>query len=185
MLLIFPNPYTPPINPVLSFIRMINSDNYQENLNLKIKPLFNSKLSLPLENIVFNEKSGKENSSLESLFFDKSKTLKANVKALLDDICRRESLNLHLLDNIDDDISKQNTKLMNIESLRTHYDFEEQKEISNKKLKLDGNILELNKEKRKEYLECWRDLMFMRKYLMSSLREYWDLVKRRGMLGES
>lgn len=40
----------------------------------------------------------------------------------------------------------------------------------------------LEQEKRKEELECWRDLMFLKKYLLSSLKEYWDLVKRGEVL---
>ncbi len=75
----------------------------------KNKPFLHLKSSLPLENIVFNENSGKEKSHLENLFFDKTKTLKANVKALLDEISLREQLNSHLLNKIEDDISRQKT----------------------------------------------------------------------------
>jgi len=49
-------------------------------------------------------------------------------------------------------------------------------------MQLENNVLELEKEKRKEYLECWRDLMFLKKYLLSSLKDYWDLIKKRDVL---
>ncbi len=49
-------------------------------------------------------------------------------------------------------------------------------------LKLEDRVLDLEKEKRKEYVECWRDLMFLKKYVLSSLKDYWDLVKRRDLL---
>ena len=49
-------------------------------------------------------------------------------------------------------------------------------------MQLENNILELKKEKRKEYLECWRDLMFLKKYLLIAFKEYWDLTKRREVL---
>ena len=49
-------------------------------------------------------------------------------------------------------------------------------------MEFENNILELKKEKRKEYLECWRDLMFLKKYLLSAFKEYWDLIKKRDVL---
>ena len=30
------------------------------------------------------------------------------------------------------------------------------------------------KEKRQEYLSCWKDLMSLKKYLLSSLKDYWN-----------
>ena len=56
------------------------------------------------------------------------------------------------------------------------------KDIKNIKLQFENNLLSLREEKRKEHLECWKDLMFLKKYLMTALREYWDLVKRREVL---
>ena len=44
------------------------------------------------------------------------------------------------------------------------------------------DMLELEKEKRKEYLECWRDLMFLKKYLLASLKDYWDMTQKRKLL---
>ncbi len=55
-------------------------------------------------------------------------------------------------------------------------------EIKNMKTKIEGNVLELEKERRNEYLECWRDLMFLKKYLMVALKDYWELVKKREVL---
>ena len=49
-------------------------------------------------------------------------------------------------------------------------------------MQFENVILELEKEKRKEYLECWRDLMFLKKYLLSAFKEYWDLIKKREVL---
>ena len=49
-------------------------------------------------------------------------------------------------------------------------------------VQVEDKLLDLEQEKRKEKLECWRDLMFLKKYLMSSLKEYWDLVKRGAVL---
>ena len=43
-------------------------------------------------------------------------------------------------------------------------------------------VLELEKEKRREYLECWKDLMLLKEHLLSSLKDYWDLIKKRELL---
>ena len=49
-------------------------------------------------------------------------------------------------------------------------------------MQLEENVIELEQEKRKEYLECCRDLMFLKKYLLNAFKEYWDLFKRREIL---
>jgi hypothetical protein len=49
------------------------------------------------------------------------------------------------------------------------------KELNSTKMQLQNRVLEQEQEKRKEYLECWRDLMFLKKYLFIALKDYWDL----------
>jgi hypothetical protein len=61
-------------------------------------------------------------------------------------------------------------------------DFIFESSLSEAKDKIKSNVLELEREKRKEQLECWRDLMFLKKYLMVSLKDYWELERKRGML---
>ena len=58
----------------------------------KQKPFYHTDLTNTLENIVFKEKSTKEKGILEKVFYDKSKASKATVKALLNEIELRESL---------------------------------------------------------------------------------------------
>ena len=154
---------------------------YLENTP-KPRPFYHSDLRESLENIVLKEGSEKEKGILERVFSDKSKTLKATVKALLNEIELRERLNSHLLYKIDDEICEQHTDLMQLENLKVHYIFDRFMEVKNKKNQLEDNVLELEKEKRKEYVECFRDLMFLKKYLLTSLKDYWDLVKKRDLL---
>lgn len=155
-----------------------------ENPVLKIKPFYHSDLKNSLENIVFNKESEKEKGILERVFSNKSKTLKASVKAQFNEVELRETLNSHLLKKIDDEICRQNTYLMRLEDLKSHYLPDVSKAVNKTKMQLENNVLELEKEKRKEYLECWRDLMFLKKYLLSSLKDYWDLIKKREVLGQ-
>ena len=156
--------------------------NYWENSVLKPRPFYHTDLKTSLENIMFKEEPKKEKGLLEKVFSDKSKTLKSTIKALFNEVMLRERLNSHLLNNIDEDISKQNTHLDNLKNMKVHYSFDMFMELKNKQIQLENNVLELEKEKRKECLECWRDLMFMKKYLLASLKDYWDLSKRRNFL---
>jgi len=157
--------------------------NRHENLssNTKTRPFYHSDFKSSLESIVFKKTSEKEN-TLERFFFDKSKTSKATVKALLSEIELREMLNLHLLNKANEDISRQNNNLFSLKRIKYPLTFELSKEINKRIDHLQDNVLELEKEKRKEYLECWRDLLFLKKYLHTALKDYWDLVKKREIL---
>ena len=102
---------------------------------------------------------------------------------------------------MNDEISRHNTELMQLDNLKDHYPADltndeignliyfrsrfaccGSKEISESKAHIESKVLDLEKEKRKEQIECWRDLMFLKKYLMSSLKDYWELVKKREVL---
>ncbi len=143
------------------------------------KPFYHSDLKSSLENIVFDEDESSKKGIADRIFTDKTKTLKAGVKAMLAEIELRENLNTHLLNKINNGICRQKNL---IENIRISYNLESSKDIKNIKLQFENNLLSLREEKRKEHLECWKDLMFLKKYLMTALREYWDLVKRREVL---
>jgi len=156
--------------------------NYQNESVIELKPIYHTDLKASLDNLVLKEKPEQEKGLLERVFSDKTKNLKASVKALISEIKLRENLDKLLLNNIDDSICRQNTYLENLKGLKAHYQPEMFEKISKTKSQLESNILELENEKRKEYLECWRDLMFMKKYLHSALKDYWDLTKKRQLL---
>ncbi len=132
--------------------------------------------------VAFKDKRENEKGILGKIISEKGKTLKATIKALAYEIKLRETLDSHVLNKIGDDMSKQNTLLKNLINTKTGYSQELSREINDKKLRIENNCLELEKEKRKEYLECWKDLMFLKKYLHSALKDYWDLAKRRNVL---
>lgn len=166
--------------PDSKYLNSISND--FEITELKLRPFYHTNLQNTLENIVFKEKPEKEKGLLEKMFSDKSKTLKATVKALLEDIKLRESLDTHLIKNIDDEICRQHTTLIQLNNLKFTYIWDQFMDICKIKIKFENNALELEKEKRKEYLECWRDLMFLKKYLLTALKDYWDLIKKREVL---
>lgn len=146
------------------------------------RAFYHTDLMSNLEGIVFTAQPKKNDSALERLLSDKTKTLKATIKALFDEISLREKLDSHILHKIDDDICRQHTDLIQIKNLKPQYSLELAKNVYKQKMQLEDNVLELEKQKRSEYLECWRDLMFLKKYLLSSLKDYWDLIKKKQML---
>ncbi|MFC1692005.1 hypothetical protein ACFL1R_00695 [Candidatus Latescibacterota bacterium] len=89
---------------------MKNASNNPEHLyeisnhpELKPLPFYHTDLKNTLETIVSKEKPEKIR-LVEKLFSDKSKTSKATVKALLNEIELRENLDSHLLGSINEDI---------------------------------------------------------------------------------
>ena len=143
-------------------------------------PFYHTDLSSLLENIVLKEEP--EKGLLEKIITDKSKTLKVVVKNLLEEIEIRKTLDTHLLKKIEEDIFCQNTQLLTLNNLRFNYNIDWFKDIGKVRMKLEEHILGLTEEKRQEYLECWKDLMFLKKYLLMAFKEYWDLFKRREIL---
>lgn len=152
---------------------------YLENPALKPRHFYHTGFEDSLESIVFKEEPQVETGILERVFSDKRKNLKATVKALFNEIVLREKLDLFLLYRIDADMFRQSSYVDQLKRVAEHtYSFALFKDLSSTRMKLEGNVLDLEKEKRKEYLECWRDLSFLKKYLLSALKDYWDLSRR-------
>jgi hypothetical protein len=150
--------------------------------NQSLRPFYHTNLQNTLEGVSLKPLSQYEKGGLESVFSDKAKTSKAGVKALLDEIRLRETLDSHLITTIDDQICEQNTAVMQLDNLKVDYSPELAKHVDKRRTQLEANVLELEEEKRKEYLECWRDLMFLKRYLLSALKDYWDSAKKRDVL---
>ncbi len=153
-----------------------------ENTEIKLKPFYHTDLKSTLENIVFKEKPEKEKGIIDKIFSDKSKTLKTTVKSLLNEIELHENLDSHLLKKIDEEICRFHTHLMHLGNLKVQYFPDWFIDINKLKMQFEEDVIELEKEKRKEYLECWRDLMFLKKYLLVAFKEYWDLINKREVL---
>ena len=169
----------------MSYISSVYSNAVPGYLEISVsKPFFHTDLGKTLEGITLEPIPEKGQGIIERVFSDRTKTLKSGVKALLQEIELRESLDSHFIKKIDEEICRQHTEIMQLDNIKTQYALPElSKEIGKKRLQFESNVLELEKEKREEYLECWRDLMFLKKYLLRSLKDYWDLVKRREVLG--
>ncbi len=152
---------------------------YLQNQATNPRHFYHSEFEDGLEKIVLKEEPETEPGILGKVFSDRKKNLKATVKALFGEIALRERLNSFLLYRIDAEICRQHSYLDQLQVRAGHnYSLELFKDLSRTRIQLENNALDLEKEKRKEYLECWRDLSFLKKYLLSALKDYWDLSKR-------
>lgn len=129
-----------------------------------------------LEHLLIQENA--TDSPVTALFSDKSKTLKATVKELFDEIDRRKKLNSSLLGKINNEMCDNKTYLFEVEDVvNRRYESEDMK-FGRRRTQIEQRLLTLEQEKRKEYLEYWRDMMFLKKYLMGALADYWELEKK-------
>ncbi len=156
---------------------------FSNNPEKTTSPFAHKELKKSLEVIISNPKPKQKSCPLEDMFSDKAKTLKASVNALLEEIQLREDLNAFQFKKMNGEICRQHTELMQLENIRDCYPFDLTRDVDEAKAKIKTNVLELEREKRQEGLECWRDLMFLKKYLMVSLKDYWELARKRGVLG--
>lgn len=147
-------------------------------------PFTHKYLKNSLEDIVSQSNSKNKSGPLEDMLSDKVKSLKASVVALLEEIKLREDLNTSHLNKMNDEILNQHNELMHLENVKDCYPFDLVRDADEARVKIKDNVLELERELRSEGLECWRDLMFLKKYLMGSLKDYWELVRRRQVLGK-
>ncbi|KPJ98657.1 MAG: hypothetical protein AMJ60_07555 [Desulfobacterales bacterium SG8_35] len=151
----------------------------------KAVPFAHKELKKSLEAIVSESDPGPRRPVLEDMFTDKARTLKASVNALLEEIQLRQDLNTSHFNKMNDEICRQHTELMQLDNIRDSYPFDLTRDLDEAKARIKSNVLELEREKRQEGLECWRDLMFLKKYLMRSLKDYWELARRRNALSPS
>ena len=158
------------------------SQSYSKNPEKKSSPFYHKELVKSLEAVTADSKSDNPSNALENMISDKAKTLKSSVNAILEEINLRENLNKYQSKEIDEELCRQRTKLMQYTTLKYQFPGGLNRTATEAKSQIQSTVLELAKEKRKEQLECWRDLMFLKKYLMVSLKDYWELVRRRSAL---
>ena len=156
---------------------------YLENSVLKPRNFYETGMEESLESIVLNKEPEKEKGLVDKVFSDKGRTLKATVKALFNEIITREKLDSELLKKIDSEICNADSYLEQIHFLtKRQYTPDLELAFSRRRTQLEARTLELEKEKRHEYHECWKDLMFLKRYLLSALKDYWNIGGRRSFL---
>lgn len=123
-----------------------------------------------------------ENISINTILRDKTKTLKSTVKELLNEIELRKNLGNQILKQIDYDIIRTHNYLEQVKFF-TERSYTPDTNWSKRRTSLESQMFDLEKEKRAEELNSWKDLMTLRKYLMVSLSEYWLAFRKNQFLG--
>lgn len=152
---------------------------YLENSVLKLRPFYHTDFDKSIEKIVLDEPEEPKGLA-DRIFSDKTKTLKSTVKALFNEINLRERLDSLLLYRIDEDVCKCRTYLHEVKFLNNSYTLNP--DLTGRRTKLENQIFQLEQEKRKEYLECWKDLFMLKKELLLGLKDYWLISKRKSAL---
>ena len=169
-------PYTSYLNIPLNLSLM-----ELNNLKLDYEYLLNSNSKKTIGNPLFSKNRSK-NSLLEQIISDKTKILKSTITELLSEITQRELINNDISDKIDQEIFSQKNNLQILRQKGFGYAFDNLLTRQRLESQLEDSIQDLEQEKRKERVECWRDLMNLKKDLLSAFREYWNLAKRRELL---
>jgi len=144
---------------------------------------YNTGFSETLEKIVSKENNKTPDNFPDRIILDKSKTTKATIKALLNEVLLRKKLNSELTSRIDSDLCDTHSNLEQILTVTARdYEGSLTSNLNRRKTQLESQSIDLEKEKRQEYVTCWRDMMFLKKYLLSALKDYWNANSSKSFL---
>ncbi len=156
---------------------------YWKSSAFKPRNFYDTGMETDLEKIVLEDDIMQEDSATGiKVFADKGKTLKSTIKALFNEILTREMLNDVLLKKIDSDTRRTETYLHEIRGL-TVRDYSRQfADTEKRRTQLDGRLMDLEKQRRDEYLQCWKDLGQLKKYVLLNLRDFWNLKNKSSFM---
>jgi len=122
-----------------------------------------------------------DNPETGTLLPDKTKSLKTLVDTINLEIDGRSAMQQGIMEKIEYDMMKCSNYLLEIKSFATRY----HPNVGKRRTSIEHDILNLEREKRMEETACWRDLIFLKKDLFATLKEYWDAVNREKLLSET
>lgn len=156
---------------------------YSENSLLRPRNFYETGLEESLEKIVMYDEPEQERGLVDRVFSNKNRTLKATIKAMFNEVLTREHLNSVLLKDIDSEICKTGSYLEQIRDVtKRQYTPDLEIALSRRRTQLESRLMDLDKEKRQEYLTCWKDLAYLSKGLLTALKDYWDMSHKAGFM---
>ena len=157
---------------------------YADNSLLTPRHFYQTGFEDTLEEIVKDIQAAPAQGYLDGMLGDKKRTLKAVVKSLFNEIQSREQLSTILLGKINEEILNSHTYLHEIRDLTSRsYSMDLALNLGRRRTQLEDRIIGLEKQKQEESLTCWRDLMQIRRYLLTSLKDYWEFARKTVHLG--
>ena len=125
-----------------------------------------------------DEEESIDSLTLDSFFTDKLELNELHVSGLVSQIYKRNDIKNENLYRIDKDMMKCQNKIFEIEHLPKWYN----KNITNTRNTLEKEILDLEKEKRSEYVSWWRDLVLIKKDLINTIKELKSSENRQNLV---
>lgn len=147
-----------------------------------LSPFFHTSFDADLEKLLTIEEPLLKPSVLDRFISDKASSLRSRARRIHAEIKTRQELNLLLMNDIERKASEITSNIMQLEILESNYNPELRRETDTLKMHFRNQIFELEKEKRREYLECWKDLLFLKKELLPVLEEFLSLLGKRRVL---
>jgi hypothetical protein len=111
--------------------------------------------------------------STDAFFFDKIEKIKQVIIETISEMKSRQQLNEFFIQGIDTKIANF---LHELDELK-HWSLGNNPSIETRRIHLEKELLQLEKEKRINNLTCWRDLLLLKKELRDALSEYKTLIK--------
>ena len=125
--------------------------------------------------------SGNNNDLINTFFSDKVAMVRATLENILSQIEERKRIKEKNVVSIRKDMCKCQSYLLEIEAL-TKLLYTHDISMGRRRTNLDGQMFSLKKDLRAEELSYWRDLVFLKKEFMETLKEYQAAKKRKGLL---
>ena len=116
--------------------------------------------------------------TIDSFFQDRVTLNRMHVSSLVSQITRRNNLQKDNLYKIEKDMMKCQAQLFEIEHVPRWYNAN----ITRTRNMLEKEILALEKEKRAEYVSCWRDLVLVKRDLIGALKEFKSTEQRQELV---
>ncbi|MFX1517258.1 MAG: hypothetical protein ACFFC6_13220 [Promethearchaeota archaeon] len=124
---------------------------------------------------------GIESKPLESeefFFSDKIELIKQAITEIISEMKTRQALNrvfIHRIDSIIDNFTHELNELK-------HWTLGNNASIETRRIHLEKELLQLEKEKRSNNLSCWKDLLWLKKDLREAVIEYKSLTRMKIIL---
>jgi hypothetical protein len=148
-------------------------------------PSFSKQEDLLAKSKTLESQTSKSSNDLINTFFsDKVAILRAGLENILSQIEERKRIKERNLLSIRKDMCKCQSYLMEIESLANVL-YSRGINMGRRRTNLDGQMFSLKKDLRSEELSYWRDLAFLKKEFMGTLKDYQAAKKRKELLSPS
>lgn len=118
--------------------------------------------------------NGEGSDSLERLLLEKVEALSSILRQVSSEAGGRAQLSTRIIGDIEQQYCYLKTKLFDLYS----WELGRVRNVEQRRSGLEKQLDELNKQKRQEQVECWRDIAELKREFRTWLKQYCDLMQR-------